>query len=179
MNPVRLIKRFLVRRWLKQNTNKLKRAGLKLHETARVFTSARNLGSEPYLVKVGAYSIVTAGVKFITHDGAIKVFNWRDEYKHLNNKFGRIEIKEHCFIGMNSLIMPNVTIGPNSVVGAGAVVHRDVPPGVIVAGNPARVICKIDEYVKMTENQLISGYNDKNLKTKRDTLEKHFWGNTK
>jgi len=51
-----------------------------------------------------------------------------------------ILIEDDVFIGMNSLILKGVTIGKGSVVGAGSVVTKDVPPGVIVAGNPARIV---------------------------------------
>jgi putative colanic acid biosynthesis acetyltransferase WcaF len=51
-----------------------------------------------------------------------------------------IRIGSGVWIGMGAFIGPGVTIGDNSIVGARAVVMRDVPPGVIVAGNPARVI---------------------------------------
>jgi len=44
-----------------------------------------------------------------------------------------------------------VTIGPNSIVAAGAVVTKDVPPNTIVAGNPVRVIAKLDEYLAKIE----------------------------
>lgn len=53
---------------------------------------------------------------------------------------GKVHIKENCFIGGGSLILPGVTVGPNAIVGAGAVVFEDVPPYAIVAGNPARII---------------------------------------
>jgi acetyltransferase-like isoleucine patch superfamily enzyme len=51
-----------------------------------------------------------------------------------------IEIGDDVFIGMNSLILKGVTVGDGSVVGAGSVVSRDVPPHTIVAGNPATVM---------------------------------------
>jgi acetyltransferase-like isoleucine patch superfamily enzyme len=51
-----------------------------------------------------------------------------------------ILIEDDVFIGMNCLIMKGVTIGQGSVIGAGSVVTRNVPPCVIAAGNPARVI---------------------------------------
>lgn len=55
----------------------------------------------------------------------------------------RIVIEESVWIGGGAILLPGVTIGRNSVVGAGAVVTRDVPESVIVAGNPARVIREI------------------------------------
>jgi acetyltransferase-like isoleucine patch superfamily enzyme len=54
-----------------------------------------------------------------------------------------IEIGDDVFIGMNSLILKGVTVGDGSVVGAGSVVSRDVPPRTIVAGNPATVVKKL------------------------------------
>jgi acetyltransferase-like isoleucine patch superfamily enzyme len=51
-----------------------------------------------------------------------------------------VMIEDDVFIGMHSLILKGVTIGKGSVVGAGSVVSRDVPAGVVVAGNPARVV---------------------------------------
>ena len=51
-----------------------------------------------------------------------------------------VVIEDDVFIGMNSLILKGVTIGRGSVVGAGSVVTKDVPPGVVVAGNPAQVV---------------------------------------
>lgn len=49
-------------------------------------------------------------------------------------------VKRGASIGSGSTILSRVTVGENSIVGAGSVVTKDVPPGVIVAGNPARVL---------------------------------------
>lgn len=56
------------------------------------------------------------------------------------NGFSRTVVKRGASIGGNATILPGLTIGENAMVGAGAVVTRDVPPGAVVAGNPARVI---------------------------------------
>jgi len=103
----------------------------------------RNLGPEPYLITIGDHCTVAQNVVFLVHDGATWLFT--DECPSIQ-KFGAIEIRDNCFIGYNSIIMGNVTIGPNSIVGAGSIVTRSVPPGVVVAGNPAKVICTTEEY---------------------------------
>lgn len=57
---------------------------------------------------------------------------------------GKILIKKGVWIGARALILPNVTINEGAIVGAGAVVTKDVPPFTIVAGVPARIIKKLD-----------------------------------
>jgi NDP-sugar pyrophosphorylase family protein len=57
-----------------------------------------------------------------------------------NGASAPVVIEDNVFIGMNCIILKGVTIGRNSVVGAGSVVVQNVPPNVVVAGNPARVI---------------------------------------
>ena len=71
---------------------------------------------------------------------------------HLEDRLARpldgatapVMIEDGAFIGMQSLILKGVTIGARSVIGAGSVVTRNIPPGVIAAGNPARVIRPLD-----------------------------------
>lgn len=56
-----------------------------------------------------------------------------------------IVIEDNVWIGGGAILLPGVTVGRNAVVGAGAVVSRDVPPSTVVAGNPARVIRQIEQ----------------------------------
>lgn len=54
-------------------------------------------------------------------------------------------IGKNCWIGAGALIMPGVTIGDNTVVGAGSVVTKDLPSNVVAVGNPCRVLREISE----------------------------------
>lgn len=147
-----------------------RKKGAIVGEGNRILT--RNLSSEPYLIRIGNNCTISYEVSFLTHDGGCGLF--RKEVPELN-VFGTIDIKDNCFIGHRAILMPNIIIGPNSIVGAGAVVTRDVPPGVIVAGNPARVIKSIDDY----RVQCIKKYEALDLKGARPSwqpqLEEYFW----
>ena len=54
-------------------------------------------------------------------------------------KHGKVHIKRNAFVGINTVIMPGVTIGVNSIVGAQSFVNKDIPDNVIAFGNPAKV----------------------------------------
>lgn len=55
-----------------------------------------------------------------------------------------ISIGKHCWIGAGTIIVGGVSIGDGTTIGAGSVVTRDIPAGVLAAGNPCRVIRKAD-----------------------------------
>ena len=99
--------------------------------------------SEPYLITIGNHCQITSGVRLFTHGGGNVA---RDKYPDLD-VFGKIVIGDWVYIGSGSLIMPGVTIGDNVLVAAGSVVTRSVPPRTIVAGNPARVVGTVDDYI--------------------------------
>lgn len=131
---------------LKDPVGYAKSIGVNVVGGGNIFQS-HNWGSEPWLVKIGSHVRITANVQFITHDGGTWVFVDQEKYKDVI-KYGAIEIKDNCFIGLGSIIMPGVTIGPNSVVGAGSVITKDVPEGTVYAGNPAKFICRTEEYAE-------------------------------
>lgn len=65
--------------------------------------------------------------------------------KQYPEKFLRTTIRKGASIGANSTILPGITLGKNCMVGAGAVVTRDVPPHAVVVGNPAKVLRYIEK----------------------------------
>lgn len=56
-----------------------------------------------------------------------------------------VRIGRNCWIGAGAVILPGVTVGDNSVIGAGSIVTRDIPPNVVAVGNPCRVLREIGE----------------------------------
>jgi acetyltransferase-like isoleucine patch superfamily enzyme len=59
---------------------------------------------------------------------------------NVKNELKGATLKKNAKVGANATLLPGITIGENALVGAGAVVTRDVPPGKVVAGNPAKII---------------------------------------
>lgn len=115
--------------------------GAQIGDDCRILV--RSFGSEPFLVRIGNHCTIAPHVAFVTHDGGTWVLT--EELPSLQ-KFGTIEILDNCFIGIHTVIMGNVRIGPNSIVAAGAVVTKDVPPNTVVGGCPAKKICSLEEY---------------------------------
>jgi len=67
---------------------------------------------------------------------------------------GKVKIHESCHFGANAIILPGVEIGPRSIVGSGSVVIKDIPPNSVAAGNPAKVLCTMDEYLEKHRQQM-------------------------
>jgi len=61
----------------------------------------------------------------------------------IDNKEGKVVLKKNCKIGAHSMIMPGVTVGTNSIIGAFSFVNEDIPANVIAFGIPAKIIKKI------------------------------------
>ncbi len=172
MNIKRLIQKLKLRYGSQETViSTLRDMGVHIGERCRIY--ATDFGTEPWLVKIGDRVCVSNDVTFVTHN-----LNWpfQEKYDSLTG-FGKIEVGDNCQIGVRVTILPNITIGANCVIGACAVVTKDVPPNTVVAGNPARVICSMEEYEKKCVERHIDIPLDR--EAARKVLEEHFWGGNK
>ena len=69
-------------------------------------------------------------------------------FRHQGFKVKEVVLEEDAMVGSNSVVLPGVRIGKNSVVGAGSVVTKDIPPYSVAVGNPAKVISRYDQEKK-------------------------------
>ncbi|MDK0933370.1 acyltransferase [Clostridium perfringens] len=105
-----------------------------------------DFGFEPYLIDIEDNVTIAAQAMLITHDASCyNVRRFLNTNKNLT-KLDTIKLRENCFIGARSIIMPGVTIGKNSIVAAGAVVSHDIPDNTVVGGVPAKTICNISNF---------------------------------
>ncbi len=88
----------------------------------------------PEKITVGRNSVIGYNTTILSHEYLIK------EYR-----LGEVYIGDEVLIGANSTILPGVTIGDGAIVSAGTLVHKDVPAGSFVGGNPMRMIYTKEE----------------------------------
>lgn len=103
--------------------------------------------SHAWHIFIGNNVTFAPGVHIIAHDASLK--------HHLDMaRIGKVIIKDKTFIGARTIILPGVTIGENSIIGAGSIVNKSIPPNVVAAGNPAKVIMSLEKYLKKHKEAL-------------------------
>jgi len=87
--------------------------------------------------------------------------DWHDIYDRTSSpgKSAPVVLEKGVWIGDSAIVCKGVRIGENSVVGAGSVVRKDVPPNVVVIGNPAKVVKKLDPKKIVTMGALYKKLN--------------------
>lgn len=121
--------------------------GLRIGEKVDCFSWSGMDFQYPGLITIGNEVTIASGCRILAHDASVG-------YLTRSARVGVVEIGDHCFIGAESVILPNVRIGEWSIVGAGSIVTKDIPANTVAAGNPARVICSVDEFKAKHEENL-------------------------
>lgn len=105
----------------------------------------------PRGIHIGENTLVAGGVTILSHDHCKRVNN---NQPFLIDTY----IGNNCFIAVGAIILPGVKIGDEVIVGAGAVVTKNVPSNCVVAGNPAKII---RENIKMNDFAALESWTEK------------------
>lgn len=89
-------------------------------------------------VDIGDSVGIAEDVRIFTHG--------HQEYSHMERTYHRVVIEDHAKVYAGAVIMPGVTIGAEAIVASGALINKDVPPGMVAAGIPAKVIRQRDTH---------------------------------
>lgn len=130
----------IISRLLKPNFHKSYRKGLRFRSNSHIDTLF------PELIEIGDDFISAPGSIILAHDASLLL--------HTNKiRAQKTIIGNNVFLGANSVILPGVRIGDNVIVGSGSIVTHDVPENTVVAGNPAKVICSVNDYIAKSQDR--------------------------
>lgn len=136
-----LLKRVVFRLRGETPLEELKKLGLKV---GRNFSAQAGYNLDPshcWLITIGDDVTLAPRVQILAHDASTcRVLGYA--------KIGRVIIGNDVFIGAGSIVLPGVTIGDHVIIGAGSVVSHDIHSNGVYAGNPARFICPMEEYIQ-------------------------------
>lgn len=103
--------------------------------------------SHCHLISIGDHCGFGEDCLILSHDAMM------NEYLDAT-RIARVTVHDSCHVGGRTVILPGVEIGPRAIVGSGSVVTRSVPADSVAAGNPARVLCGIEEYLEKHRRRL-------------------------
>ena len=136
-------------------TNYLKEKGVQIGG-GTIFHDPNTTGvatQRPWMISIGKYCKITGGVVILDHDYSRSVLRMR--YGDILGECRKTEIGDNVFIGLNSIILMGTHIGNNVIVGAGSVVSGTFPDDVVIAGNPAKVICTLEELYEKRKKRYV------------------------
>ena len=103
--------------------------------------------SHCWLIEIGDNVTLAPRVHILCHDASTKGFLGY-------TRIAKVKIGNDVFVGAGSVILPGVSIGSRVIIGAGSVVTHDIPEGSVAAGNPAKVIASLDDYLKKESERM-------------------------
>jgi acetyltransferase-like isoleucine patch superfamily enzyme len=106
---------------------------------------------DPYLLSIGSNVWITDGCRLLCHDASVVMINIMNN-SHID-QVGPIVIGDNCFLGNNVIVLPNSKIGSNTIIGSGAVVTGDLKGNAVYAGNPARQISSMQNYINKSQGR--------------------------
>ena len=145
----------------------LKKCGVDIGEHCYVWSPNHTMidTQRPEMLHIGDYCKITQGVIILSHDYSVSVAK-RVYHEHIGNCAETV-IGNNVFIGMNAIILMGSKIGDNCIVGAGSVVSGTFPCNSVIAGNPAKVICSLEDFYKKHKEREVSEAKNYYLEFKR------------
>ena len=116
-----------------------------------VYFYSRIFPSDPKLLKIGSNVVICTDVRFVSHDRMDIILSAMTG-ESCPKYYDPIEVGNNVFIGSDTVILPGVRIGDNSIIGAGAVVTKDLPSGYVWGGVPARCIGEFQTFIDRRKN---------------------------
>lgn len=121
----------------------LKKIGCHVGKDIFVGDNVRIDSGHSELIYIGDHAHITGGCRLLCHQRNLRHYYKGDDAAKLPYKLGEIHIGKGVMIGMESLIMPGVTIGDGAIIGAYSLVTKDIPAWTIATGRPAKVVKEI------------------------------------
>lgn len=103
------------------------------------------------MIYIGDYTHITSGCRLLCHQRDLSNYYVGDNAAECGYRLGEIHIGKGVMVGMETMIMPGVTIGDGAIIGARSMVTKDIPPYCIAVGSPAKVIKQIPQ--RVVENE--------------------------
>ena len=133
----------------------IKKHNIFYHMGDNCMTMFRKIPLYPKLISFGNNVWIASNVTFVTHDVIHNVINNMAENsnsKPIQENIGCIDINDNVFVGANTTILPNVTIGSNTVIAALSLVNKSLPGNGVYGGIPAKYICSFEEFTEKRKN---------------------------
>ena len=108
-----------------KRANYLRKHQILHHVGDNCMVMMRKIPLYPHLISLGNNVWIAAQVSFVPHDVIHRMLNNKFDTDEFQENLGCIDIKDNVFIGSNSTILPNVTIGPDTIVAAGTLVNKN------------------------------------------------------
>lgn len=149
-----------------QHIEKLYKRGLKVGKDFRRMSGVIIDSSHCNHITIGDNVTLAPRVHILAHDASTYLFFGK-------TRAANVVIGNNVFVGASSIILPGVKIGNRVVIGAGSVVTKNIPDNSVAVGNPARVICSLDDYIakeksKMNEYNSFVGLDPTNIEQRNN-----------
>ena len=123
----------------------LRRMGCKVGNGCFIGDYVRVDTSHTDMITIEDSVSIASGSRLLCHQRDFSDYCVGDDYMKLGYTVKPIHLKKGCLIGMESFVMPGVTIGDGAIIGAGSLVTKDIPAWTIATGRPAKVVKQIPE----------------------------------